>query len=353
MKEEIEKTSSKLSLVKEYYGEVLKSNKDLKTTACCSISKVPSYIKDIFSLIDDEVHAKFYGCGSPIPQVLEGMTVLDLGCGSGRDCFVFSKLVGENGKVIGVDMTEAQLEVAKKYQDSIAGKFSHKESNINFKHGYIEDLKALKIPDNSIDIITSNCVINLSPNKEAVFSEIFRVLKPGGQLYFSDVFSSRRVPKEYLTDSVLLGECLSGALYIEDFRRLLSKFGCLDYRIVESSPIDLLDEYVIGKLGQITFRSLTVSAFKLSNLEDKCEDYGQVAKYLGTVQESPLKFVLDANHIFEAHKPMLVCGNTASMLLESRLSKHFEVDSNRSKHFGIFNSAVIDVNYESETSSCC
>jgi ubiquinone/menaquinone biosynthesis C-methylase UbiE len=115
-------------------------------------------------------------------------------------------LVGENGFVIGVDMTGEQLEVARRHQKSQAKKFGFKKSNVDFRQGYIEDLASLGIKDNSVDVVISNCVINLSPNKERVFSEIFRVLKEGGELYFSDVFAGRRVPKKFQSDKVLLGE---------------------------------------------------------------------------------------------------------------------------------------------------
>lgn len=115
-------------------------------------------------------------------------------------------MVGENGFVIGVDMTGEQLEVARRHQKSQAKKFGFKKSNVDFRQGYIEDLASLGIKDNSVDVVISNCVINLSPNKERVFSEIFRVLKEGGELYFSDVFAGRRVPKKFQSDKVLLGE---------------------------------------------------------------------------------------------------------------------------------------------------
>ena len=173
-----------------------------------------------------------------IPLALNGRTVLDLGCGTGRDCFVLSKLVGESGRVIGVDMTDEQLEVAKRHEDYHAKLFNYAKPNTTFLKGYIEDLNSLEIKDNSIDVIISNCVINLSPEKERVFSEIFRVLKPGGELYFSDVFADRRIPEELRKDPVLHGECLSGAMYIEDFRRLLLKLGVPDYRIMQSVRIE-------------------------------------------------------------------------------------------------------------------
>jgi len=170
--------------LKIYYGKILGGSKDLKTSACCCIESLPPDIKAAMSEIDDEIIAKFYGCGSPIPPALEGCTVLDLGCGTGRDVYVASKLVGENGFVIGVDMTNEQIAVARQHVNSMARKFGYERPNVDFRKGYIEDLKALDIEDASIDVVISNCVLNLSPDKPSVFREIFRVLKPGGELFF-------------------------------------------------------------------------------------------------------------------------------------------------------------------------
>src|SRR5688572_365042 len=118
-----DESSYTLESVKEYYGKVLSSNKDLKTSACCTADAFPEHLRSILADIHDEVKDRFYGCGSPIPPSLEGRTVLDLGCGSGRDCFLLSKLVGSKGKVIGVDMTDEQLDVAKKHLDYHTKKF--------------------------------------------------------------------------------------------------------------------------------------------------------------------------------------------------------------------------------------
>src|SRR5437867_7063334 len=101
--------------VLEYYGKILQNKKDLKTSACCSLEKLPAYVSEPLQLIDDERQNKFYGCGSPIPLALEGMKVLDLGCGTGRDCFVISYHVGPEGEVVGVDMTAEPLEIANRY----------------------------------------------------------------------------------------------------------------------------------------------------------------------------------------------------------------------------------------------
>ena len=171
--------------VKEYYGKVLNGIKDLKTRACCcSPGSFPEEIKDALSQIDDEIISHYYGCGSPIPPLLEGMTVLDLGCGTGRDVYVASKLVGENGHVIGIDMTQEQLDIAIRHEESQRKRFGYKKSNVDFRLGYIEDLASAGIADASIDIVISNCVINLSPYKQEIFNEVWRVLKPGGELFF-------------------------------------------------------------------------------------------------------------------------------------------------------------------------
>lgn len=218
--------------VQDYYGKTLQDNKDLKSNACCVGD--PGYTAkeaDALSKIHDEITKKFYGCGSPIPQALTGATVLDLGCGSGRDCYLASAMVGDHGRVIGIDMTDEQLEVANRYKDYHREKFGW--GKVEFRKGEIEDLRAVGIEDNSVDCVISNCVINLSGDKERVFREIWRVLKYGGELYFSDVFSDRRIPESLRKDNVLWGECLSGALYIEDFRRMMLKVGFNYYYVAK------------------------------------------------------------------------------------------------------------------------
>ena len=324
------------NLVKEYYGKILKTKNDLKTNACCLTDSLPGNLGKITAMIHPQIKDKFYGCGSPIPPLLEGCRGLDLGCGTGRDAYVASYLVGERGFVIGVDMTDEQLEIAQKHSQWQMEKFGFSKRNVEFKKGYIENLKKLGIEDNSIDLVISNCVINLSPDKESVFREILRVLKPGGELYFSDVFSGRRIPEHLKDEAVLYGECLAGALYIEDFRRLLRELGCLDYRVVSKKKISLDQPEMEKKAGMIDFYSMTVRAFKLDTLEDICEDYGQAAAYSGTIPGHSRQFILDDRHIFKTNKPMLVCGNTASMLLETRYGSHFKLTGDRSIHYGPF-----------------
>jgi len=326
--------------VREYYGKDLGSIQDLKTGACCcSQELVHPGVKEIESQIDSEVMTKFYGCGSPIPPALEGCTILDLGCGTGRDVFIASRLAGPDGFVTGLDMTDEQLEVAERHLGSQMERFGYKRPNAEFKKGYIEDLNGSGIEDNSIDIVMSNCVINLSSDKKKVFSEIFRVLKPGGELYFSDVFSGRRMPGHIADDPMLYSECLGGAMYIEDFRRMLIEAGCPDYRVVAGHTIDLNNPAIEVRAGMVDFYSMTVRAFKLDDLEDICEDYGQTALYHGTIPGYLHYFSLDDHHRFITGKPMLVCGNTASMLENTRFSKHFKVTGDRSVHFGPFECA--------------
>lgn len=326
---------STIENVQSYYGQVLSSNKDLQTTACCTADAMPLHAREVVKDIHPEILDRFYGCGSPVPHALKGKTVLDLGCGTGRDVYIFSKLVGEEGRVIGVDMTDEQLNVAKKYQAYQAEKFGHSKSNVTFKKGFIEDLKSLGVEDNSVDLVVSNCVINLSPDKRRVFSEILRILKPGGEIYFSDVFSDRRIPKTLTEDKVLLGECLSGAMYTEDFRRLMGQLGCADFRVLSKTKIDLSPGYVFEKLGMVNFYSITVRAFKLE-LEDRCEDYGQVAFYKGTVPGLPHEFMLDDHHILKTGQPMTVCSNTAAMLSQTRYAEHFTVVGDTKTHYGLF-----------------
>ncbi len=339
--------------VQNYYGETLGNNGDLKTSACCSTESVPDYQKEILKQIDDEVLIKFYGCGSPIPLGIEGKTVLDLGCGTGRDVYLAAKLVGPEGFVIGVDMTDNQLAVAERHVESQTTRFGFSKPNVDFRKGFIENLAGIGIEDNSVDVVISNCVINLSPEKEKVFSEIFRVLKPGGELYFSDVFTDRRVPDALRRDPVLYGECLSGAMYTEDFRRLMQKLGCLDHRVLSSCKIELNNAGLEEKAGMINFYSQTIRAFKLDTLEDICEDYGQIAFYKGTIKHAPHAFVLDDHHTFPKGKPALVCGNTASMLEETRFADHFEIIGDHSVHFGAFDCSGDDDAESSATGGCC
>ena len=336
--------------VRQYYGAVLQSSSDLKTGACCPTESMPEALRTLLKDVHPEVTERFYGCGSPLPPALDGMTVLDLGCGTGRDVYLLSRLVGERGRVIGVDMTPEQLQVAQRHRDWHATRYGYAQSNVTFREGFIERLDDCDIADASIDVVVSNCVLNLSPEKEQVFAEIFRVLKPGGELYFSDVFADRRIPEPLRRDPVLLGECLSGALYLGDFRRIMLRTGCADARFVAQSPIPLYDPDIEAKIGMVGFQSRTVRAFKLA-LEDRCEDYGQFATYRGTIPRAPHAFVLDDHHRFETGKPLRVCGNTFDMLAATRFAGHFDLIGDKTRHFGLFDCAPTTA--VAASAACC
>lgn len=334
--------------VSKYYGETLRNSDDLLTSACCTpADQIPRAVRDALVLVPDEVKAKYYGCGSPTPCGIEGLRVLDLGSGSGRDVFVAAALVGEHGSVVGIDMTDEQLDVARKYQQSYCVEtLGYEKPNVHFAKGTIEDLSSITLEDGtasgiddcSVDLIISNCVINLSPDKNAVLTEAFRVLENGGEFYFSDVYCDRRVPEELRSHTQLLGECLGGAMYTEDFKRLCHATGFADPRVLAGHAIEVRDEKLKDLLGEAKFYSLTYRLFKLppGRLETLCEDYGQYAVYKGTIEGNKNAYVLDDHHRLEKNKPFLVCGNTAAMLGETWLGKHFEIVGDRSTHFGLF-----------------
>lgn len=323
------------SLVKRYYGETLKSSGDLKTNACCC-AETDAAVAGIVSQIHEEVASRYYGCGSVLPPVLEGMRVLDLGSGSGRDSFVLSKLVGESGLVVGVDMTDEQLEVANRHIDYHTGVFGYKKPNVVFKKGYIELLEDAGIGEGEFDVVVSNCVVNLSPDKSAVFRQVHRALKPGGEFYFSDIYSDRRLPPEAAGNPVLYGECLGGALYTEDFRRLAALAGFADTRVARLSPIEIEDPEIAMLVGGAEFASITHRLFKLDGLEDRCEDYGQAVRYKGGMADSPLFFDLDSGHRFDKGRVVPVCANTFLMLEQTRFSKYFDFFGDMSTHLGLF-----------------
>lgn len=321
--------------VREYYSKITVENGGEMVTHTCSCGTdcLPKYIQEALVNVPEEVTSRFYGCGSPLPPALEGCTVLDLGCGTGRDVYLAAQLVGPSGQVIGVDMNDDQLAVAEAHHAEVAEKIGY--DNVKFVKSYIEDLA--DIPDTSVDVVISNCVINLSPMKEQVFREVWRVLKEGGELYFSDIFADRRIPEPLNSDLVLTGECLGGAMYIEDFRRMMRRVGWEDFRYMSSTAATIDNEEIEALVGNIKFSSRTVRAVKLPELiEDICEQYGQVATYNGGIVGCENYFDLDDHHRFFKGQPMLVCGNSCAMVQDTRFGAYFTVHGDRSVHFGPF-----------------
>ncbi len=345
-----------LESVQNYYGKVLQHSNDLKTSACCDVSSMPDWLKPLLAKLHPQVTERYYGCGLVAPAVLEGARVLDLGSGSGRDCYLLAQLVGSQGQVVGVDMTVEQLAVANAHLQYHAEQFGF--ANVEFRQGYIENLDALGLSDASFDVIVSNCVINLSPDKDSVLREAYRLLKKGGELYFSDIYADRRLPAALREDELLYGECLGGALYWNDFHNLAKRHGFADPRLVEDRPIAITDPKLAAKLGNTRFYSATYRLFKLDDLEPACEDHGQAVIYHGGIAAAPHTFVLDKHHHIETGKVFPVCGNTYRMLHDSRFAPYFSFIGDFSQHFGIFQGCGSVLPYDNANGSanpgaCC
>jgi SAM-dependent methyltransferase len=337
--------------VQTYYGKILQHSSDLKTNACCTTTELPGAMRRVLANVHPEVQARYYGCGLVAPQRLEGLRILDLGSGSGRDCYALAQLVGEQGYVLGVDMTEEQLAVADRHLEWHRQRFGYARSNVAFQKGHIERLDELELPEAGFDLIVSNCVINLSTDKVAVLRQAHRLLKPGGELYFSDVYADRRIPSALAGDPLLYGECLSGALYWNDFLTLAKDAGFTDPRLVEDRPITLEDPEIEARIGHINFYSATYRLFKLAGLEPACEDYGQAVVYLGGIPGSEHRFDLDAHHVIERGRLYPVCGNTYRMLNETRFKPYFAFYGNWETHFGIFRDCGTEIPFRRDKQS--
>ena len=234
---------------------------------CCPVDYDPSYLK----AIPQEVIEKDYGCGDPSKYLQAGETVLDLGSGTGKICFIAAQVVGPQGKVIGVDMTDAMLEVARRNAPVVAENIGY--TNVEFRKGMIQDLKTCPegnsplIADESIDVVVSNCVLNLvEPEaKKQLFTEIFRVLKKGGRAVISDIVSDQPIPEALQKDPELWSGCLSGALTKAEFMAgfLNAGFDAIKTLKFEQKPWQTI--------AGINFHSMTVEAAKAAT---DCQDSG-------------------------------------------------------------------------------
>ncbi|NXH19352.1 AS3MT methyltransferase, partial [Bucco capensis] len=309
----------------DYYGKELQKSEDLKTNACVTSAKhLPKVVRDALQHVHDEVVARYYGCGLVIPECLASCRILDLGSGSGRDCYLLSQLVGEQGRVTGIDMTEGQVEVAKKHIAYHMDKFGYQKPNVEFLQGYLEKLGDAGLADESYDIVISNCVINLTPNKRAVLREAYRVLKPGGEMYFSDVYASQHLSETIRTHRVLWGECVAGALYWRDLYSIAEEVGFNPPCLVTASPITIGNKELEGIIGDCRFISATFRLFKVPSSSQTGP--AQVI-YNGGIVGHEQELVFDANFTFKEGEVVDVDAEMAAILRSSRFAEEFLIQT--------------------------
>ncbi|MBL4575248.1 MAG: methyltransferase domain-containing protein [Opitutaceae bacterium] len=326
-------------VVKDRYADAAKAP---EAALCCPIDYDPQYLK----AIPAEVIERDYGCGDPSKYVKSGETVLDLGSGTGKICFIASQVVGPEGKVIGVDMTDDMLEVSRRNAPIVAKNIGH--ANVEFRKGRIQDLaldlealdaelkkrpitdaasflaadelaeelriKQPLIASNSIDVVVSNCVLNLveSETKPQLFREIFRVLKLGGRAVISDIVADEEIPEELQNDPELWSGCISGALTEEGFLQAFEEAGFygIDVLIFDTNPWRTVQG--------IEFRSMTLQAFK--GKQEPCFERNQSALYKG-----PFKEVLDDDgHRMQRGVRYAVCDKTYQLYKKAPYSGSFE-----------------------------
>ena len=319
---------------KEYYQAIAAaSGRDPQATARTrdADGTVPESYRGYLFNISAEIKNNFHEFGAPMPPLMEGCTVVDLQCGSGRDTYLAAQLVGPTGKVIGVEANAAKLAIAQKYFDAEMQQFGYEQPNVEFINGVPEDLSA--IPDNTADIVISNCTFNLSPNKEAYVREVQRVLKDNGEWYFTDVFTGSRIPQELAKDIPGRADRLAGAMFVGDFRRLLQANGFNDPRYLINFKTPLSDAER-EKYAGIDFATVTVRVMNSTWSEDVCESYGEVVTYDGSLPDFPDYFLFEHCIKFPTGKSCEVCGNVTTVAKYSRYAKVFKVTGDRSRHIG-------------------
>ncbi len=289
-------------IVQAFYGQAAEQP---QAELCCPTK----YDPDEVGHIPQEVLDRFYGCGSPVtaakPQ--PGEVYVDLGSGAGIDCFIAAKDVGPTGRVIGIDMTEPMLAVARESRAKVAASLGY--DVVEFRRGYLE---AIPVESRTVDVVTSNCVVNLSPDKPKVFAEIWRILKDHGRAVIADVVSDREVPPRLKVNEQLWGECIVGALTEEQFLAMLEQAGFYGLSVVEKTwwktiPARPGDRGAGGE--GFNFYSVTVRGSKFEKTQG-CTSIGQTAIYRG-----PFKAVLDEEgHLFPRNVAISVCTDTASKL---------------------------------------
>ncbi|MCY4575436.1 MAG: arsenite methyltransferase [Chloroflexi bacterium] len=216
-------------VVSESYADKLRDAIELSADACCGDSEsLAAYPAEVLEKLPGSVVT--FGCGNPVAlaSMQPGETVLDLGSGAGLDCFLAAEQVGEQGAVIGVDFTQDMIDKANENATKLG------LDNVSFKHGDIEELP---LEDSTVDVVISNCVINLAPDKDAVFREAFRVLRPGGRVMVSDIVLTRPATDEEMQDMALLTGCVAGSLPDTEYADTVRRAGFADVT-VETAPQD-------------------------------------------------------------------------------------------------------------------
>ena len=259
-------------IIKEKYGEIAKQTKEQNAPSCCGTVSCGSVVDySVFSEKYDNLQGYNpdadlgLGCGLPTEYagILPGNSVLDLGSGAGNDCFVARALVGDNGYVAGIDFTEAMIEKARENARKLGF------TNVDFIQGDIEDIP---VRFGVVDVVISNCVLNLVPDKPKAFSEIFRVLKPGGHFCISDVVLQGELPVGVRENAAMYAGCVSGALPREEYLRIIKDAGFVNVDVKKEKKIDLPDELLLlymssyelekSKTGETGIFSITVTGKK-------------------------------------------------------------------------------------------
>lgn len=236
-------------IVKQKYSEIALQDKETNQSSCCGTGGCSTEVYNIMT--DDYTNVQGYnpdadlglGCGLPteFANIEPGDTVIDLGSGAGNDCFIARSLAGEKGKVIGIDFTPAMIERARKNTE-IRG-----FNNVEFRQGDIENIP---VPDNTANVVVSNCVLNLVPNKEKVFKEIFRVLKPDGHFSISDIVLVGDLPANIKNAAEMYAGCVAGAIQKKDYLQLIEENGFMTTRIQKEKKITIPDDILSNYLSK-------------------------------------------------------------------------------------------------------
>ena len=245
-------------VVKEKYGEIANQSNQ-QSSSCCGTSSCCSGV-DYTAFSESYENQKGYnpdadlnlGCGIPTEyaHIRNGNTVIDLGSGAGNDCFVARALVGETGKVIGVDMTEAMINKARKNNEKLGF------NNVEFRLGDIENMP---VSENLADVVISNCVLNLVPDKEKAFNEIFRILKQGGHLSVSDVVLRGELHEKIQQAAEMYAGCVSGAIDIDLYLKMMKKSGLVNIKVQKDKIISIPDETLLNYLDKAELKKFKES----------------------------------------------------------------------------------------------